>query len=346
VNRQSTPGHSGPAGARAPLTAQRQQASTQGKIISHNGPLPRSHAAVGGVASAARTGSAPSLASPPGPRLHRDYVRRRARQIAYGRWQPWAETADPVRDHVRRLRRAGVSYRAMARAAGVSPMTVCRLHRGDPARSRASRVHAAHAQRLLAVTSSALAQAGTRRDAVGTRRRLRALTAMGHPTVSLARRLDVPPSAVRAIISGEAATVTAAMHAAVCELYEQTWDLRPCERTPVERRAAAAARTRAAREGWPPPMGLDDDRIDDPAYQPRTRWHPATGTGVPPGHGHAPGNSASADQDDPPHPAVVPDARDRISGGDAGRRAAALSTDLGHGVAPVADRYDPGPANC
>jgi len=29
------------------------------------------------------------------------------------------------------------------------------------------------------------------------------------------------------------------------------------------------ARRRAEGHGWPPPMGLDDNRIDDPAYRPR-----------------------------------------------------------------------------
>jgi hypothetical protein len=125
---------------------------------------------------------------------------------------------------------------------------------------------------------------------------------MGYPAVSLARRVDVPPWAVRAVIGGRVNTVTAALHAAVCELYDQMWDLRPCERMPAERRAAAAARTRAARHGWPAPMGLDDDRIDDPGYQPRAGWHRGTGTGV------------------------------------ASRNA--LSTDPGRGVAPVADRYE------
>jgi hypothetical protein len=280
VTSQPTSGRPGPAGTRGKRIARREQANTPGEIIGPNATPPRSQAAIGDVAPGARTGSAPSAASLTGPRMHRDYVRSRARQIAYGRWQPWAETADPVRQHVRRLRRAGASYRAVARAAGVSPMTVCRLCRDEPPRTRVTRVHAAHARRLLAVTPGALRQSSARRDATGARRRLRALTAVGHPAVSLARRLEVPPSAVRAVIGGRATTVTAAMHVAVCELYEQIWDLRPFERMPAERRAAAAARTRAARHGWPPPMGLDDDRIDDPGYQPRTGWHPATGVGI------------------------------------------------------------------
>ena len=65
---------------------------------------------------------------------HRDYTRRRARQIAYGRWQPWAD-AEPVRQHVLRLRRGGASYRDIARAAGVSPMTVHNLVNGCRARN-------------------------------------------------------------------------------------------------------------------------------------------------------------------------------------------------------------------
>jgi hypothetical protein len=211
---------------------------------------------------------------------HRDYVRRRARQVAYGRWRPWAQNPDLVRAHVNQLRQGGASYRALARAGGVSPMTVLRLQRGVGSRAGAAptRVRADHAQRLLVITADSLVEG--RRDATGTRRRLRALTAVGHPAVSLACRLDVPSRVVWDIVRGRAASVTPAMHAAVRDLYDQIWDLRPPERTRADRRAAAAARTRAARHGWPAPMGLDDDRIDDPSYDPRTGWRPGTGVGV------------------------------------------------------------------
>ena len=60
---------------------------------------------------------------------HREYTRWRAGQIAYGRWEPWAD-AGPVRDHVRRLRQGGASYSAIASAAGVSAMTVHHLVNG------------------------------------------------------------------------------------------------------------------------------------------------------------------------------------------------------------------------
>src|ERR1022692_1550758 len=221
------------------------------------------------------------MATPVSP-AHREYVQWRARQIAYGRWNPWAG-AGPGPGHVRLLRRAGASDRAIARAAGVSTMTVYRLRRGEPARGGPvpGRIRAAHAQQLLAVTTTRLRHAAVRRDAAGTRRRLQALIAVGHPAASLARSAGLPPRVVWGIVRGTTATVSRDMHDGVCVLYERAWDLRPLERTAAQRRAAAAARRRAASQGWPAPMGLDDDQIDDHAYRPRARWRPAGGASLP-----------------------------------------------------------------
>jgi len=201
---------------------------------------------------------------------HRDYCRGRARQIAYGRWRPWADAA-PVCEHLRLIRAGGASYQTIARAAGVSPMTVHRLLDTRPASKNGApeRVRIATAERMLAVTSVMVADAVPRRDATGTRRRLRALIAIGHPEASLARRADLSPLAVSGIVRGHTATVTPATYTAVCGLYRQLWDQPPAERTPAERHAGRVARRRAEGHGWPPPMGLDDNRIDDPAYRPR-----------------------------------------------------------------------------
>jgi len=217
---------------------------------------------------------------------HREYVRRRARQIAYGRWQPWAD-AFIVRNHVRRLRATGASYESIACVAGVSPMTVHRVlcgkryteDRGRAGRQHLARVSAVAAQRLLAVTPALLEQVAVRRDATGARRRLQALIAVGHPPAALANRLAVAPRTVARIVRGTAATVSPGLHAAVCELYDRLWNMAPLERTLTERKATAAARALAAGRGWPAPMGLDDSRIDDPAYRPRARWRPTTVSG-------------------------------------------------------------------
>jgi hypothetical protein len=230
-------------------------------------------------------------------RSRQDYARRRARQIAYGRWEPWAPAA-PVRKHVQELRRSGASLRSIGRAAGVSPTTVHRLLRGEPYRCRAAphRMHADEARRLLAVTAGATEQVAARRDAAGTRLRLRALTAVGHPTVSLAVRLGLDPGTIRDIANGHTRTVSTAAHSDVAALYDEMWDQPPAERTGAQRRAAKAARARAARNGWPPPMGLDDSQIDDPGYRPRAHWRPVTGAypqplAAPHAAGHPPSRS-------------------------------------------------------
>jgi hypothetical protein len=215
---------------------------------------------------------------------HREYVRWRARQIAYGRWDPWGDAA-AVRRHVACLRLAEASYEAIASVAGVSPMTVRRFHCVNPRAGErresgprpSARVSAVTAQRLLAVTPAMVEQVAARRDATGARRRLQALIALGHPAASLAHRLRIAPRRVSSVVHGTTVTVTSFMHAAVCDLYDQLWDVHPPGRTLAERDAAAAARALAASRGWPTPMGIDDDRIDDPAYRPRAQWRPAAG---------------------------------------------------------------------
>ena len=114
----------------------------------------------------------------------------------------------------------------------------------------------------------------------GTRLRLRALAAMGHSDARMARALGQSPRVVTTVMSARARTVSRELRADVVALYEAWWDKRAPGRTPAERAAAAAARSRARRGRWCPGMGLDDDDLDVPGYRPRSGWRPATGTGV------------------------------------------------------------------
>jgi plasmid maintenance system antidote protein VapI len=211
-----------------------------------------------------------------GEAAHREYSRRRSRQIAYGRWQPWADAA-PVRYHVSLLRRHGASYRVIAEAAGVSPMTVHHLVNGTgrPPRPVPDRIGSALAERLLAVT---VPVAGTGwRDACGARRRARALVALGHCPSELARQAGVSVPRMARLVEGRTGRISPEFHAAVCRVYGRLWNQLPAERTRREQAIAGAARRRSEAAGWPPPMGLDDDRIDDPAYRTRTGWRRAAG---------------------------------------------------------------------
>jgi len=191
-----------------------------------------------------------------------------------------AAAADPApspaefRTQLDRLRAEGGTYRSIAGAAGLAPGTVHDLAAGrrtpTPATTRA----------LLAVSAPSLHRAHT--DAGGTRLRLRALHVMGHGSARIARALGVREMTIRDIVRGDAATVSTALRDAVIGLYDAWWDKRAPERTRAERAAATAARRRAIAGNWCAGAGLDDDELDTPGYKPRSKWKPATGTGIAP----------------------------------------------------------------
>ena len=126
--------------------------------------------------------------------------------------------------------------------------------------------HPRHHQGPAKVTSGTLHRA--RLDAGGTRLRLRALHVMGHGSARIARALGVREMTIRAIVRGDAATVSPKLRDAVTDLYDAWWDKRAPERTRSERGAATAARRRAIAGNWCAGAGLDDDELDTPGYRP------------------------------------------------------------------------------
>jgi hypothetical protein len=139
------------------------------------------------------------------------------------------------------------------------------------------------------VTSRHVSRA--RLDAGGTRLRLRALHVMGHNSARIARALSAREMTIRRLTRGDATSVSPHLRDAVTALYDTWWDKRAPERTRAERAAATQARHRAAAGNWCAAAALDDDQLDTPGYRPRSRWRPATGTGVapdihPPAHHH------------------------------------------------------------
>jgi len=156
-------------------------------------------------------------------------------------------------------------------------MTVHNLVNGRRARKQSApqRIGSVQARRILAVTPEAAA--AERRSACGTRRRLQALVALGHSPAHLAGQLGISQSRMRRLLHGQTCAVSSATHGEVCQLYSRMWYQLPTEGTRPEGVAADAARRLAETANWPPPMGLDDDRIDDPAYRPRAAWRRAAG---------------------------------------------------------------------
>jgi hypothetical protein len=182
-------------------------------------------------------------------------------------------SAEPVREHVLKLRAAGGTYASIGHAARTGAMTVHCI-----ANARRPKVQAEVATRLLAVSETDIC--GTHSPPGGTMWRLRALVAMGHTCSRMAAAIGVPPGTLRRIIRDEAQTISPQLRHAVITLFDTWWDKRPPQRTRQEQLAAGNALRRAALNNWPCPAGLDEDELDQPGYQPQCGWLPAAGTGT------------------------------------------------------------------
>jgi plasmid maintenance system antidote protein VapI len=134
----------------------------------------------------------------------------------------------------------------------------------------------------LTVTAAAGARPRPRLDAGGARLRVRALHVMGHGSARIARALSVREETIAKLVRGDTRTISPHLRDAITALYDTWWDKRAPERTRAERAAAARARTRASAGNWCAGAALDDAKLDTPGYRPRTRYRPASGTGVAP----------------------------------------------------------------
>jgi len=182
-------------------------------------------------------------------------------------------SAEPVRQHVLKLRAAGGTYASIGRAAGTGAMTVHRI-----VNARGPKMQAEVATRLMAVTEADIR--GTHPAPGGTMWRLRALVAMGHTCSRMAAATGIPPATLRRIVRGDALTVSPALRQEVTVLFDAWWDKTPPQRTRQEKLASHSALKRAALNNWPCPAGLDEDELDRPGYQPQYGWRYARGTGL------------------------------------------------------------------
>ena len=201
----------------------------------------------------------------------RAYNRNRKHQMAYGRWNAWAD-AGKVRQHVRMLRDNRGTWKAIAEAAGVSTMTVWGVLNLD------GEIKAATGAKLLAVAPEDLGL--LRVGAGGSLWRLRSLVAMGHTNLRMSRALGVTNDVINRLVAGEVETVTPELRRDILALWEAWWDRRPPARNQHEKISAAKARRKAREHKWPTPANLDEDQLEIPGYRPARSWRPATGTGV------------------------------------------------------------------
>jgi DNA-binding XRE family transcriptional regulator len=109
--------------------------------------------------------------------------------------------------------------------------------------------------------------------AIGTRRRIQALMAMGHSGTVIAQALGVTAQAVHKIETGTSPSVFAATAERVAEAYE-----RLCMTLPTGYHRNRV-RNRAARLGYAPPLAWDN--IDDPGERPNRGSDTTVGGGLP-----------------------------------------------------------------
>ncbi|HEX6434527.1 MAG TPA: hypothetical protein VFZ87_09800, partial [Gemmatimonadales bacterium] len=126
-------------------------------------------------------------------------ARVRSRAIAYGRWQPYVD-AGPVREHLHRLRAAGLGIERIIAVSGVGSGTVrVLLYGADDPGGRARQLRARTAERLLAIQVPATGPAsGALCDATATHHQLRTLLEAGWSWTQLADLLDRDPASLRA----------------------------------------------------------------------------------------------------------------------------------------------------
>lgn len=98
-------------------------------------------------------------------------------------------------------------------------------------------------------------------NATGSIRRVRALIAIGHDLISIAKAIGITDTALGRIINNEHERITARNAHAITALYSK-WAITPG--------TSIRSRNRAAALGWHGPMAWDADTIDDPNAEPET----------------------------------------------------------------------------
>jgi transcriptional regulator with XRE-family HTH domain len=185
------------------------------------------------------------------------YVRNRARQLAYGRWQSYRD-AEPCRRHVKALMESGLSLGRVAVLAGLGVSTVQKVMHGT------RRSGFVPSEKVLARTAAAILSVRLDLDAIadtalinvaGTRRRVQALAAIGYSLKEQAEAVGRLPANYRLILTK--GSVTAGTARTVRDLYD-TWSMTPAPDTWTTQRT----RRWAERQGWLPPMAWDDDLLD------------------------------------------------------------------------------------
>lgn len=173
----------------------------------------------------------------------------------YDRGQRWTTSAQPVTEHIKHLEQTGMSPSEIWKAAGISRTLFYRIRNDLNLRCRLVTARAVLAVQPTDRLPSKLTP-GQFVSGVGTRRRIRALLAIGWSHREMRARSRVLTAVT---LNQKGDMVTRSMHERVAALYnELSMTPGPSDRT----------RARAAALGYASPLAWDDDAIDDPKARP------------------------------------------------------------------------------
>lgn len=183
----------------------------------------------------------------------REAYRISQKRRKFGYSVPGFAEAGETRAKIGRLRDLGWPWKTIAAAAGRSSVTLMSIRAG-----RITRVTTATAQAVQAIPETPLPTGSIWVvSAIGTLRRLQALMCMGWSIEIIAERSGCRRSTLDRVRNGQK-VVRASTAARVAKVYDEL----SMTRGPSKRTAATAQRRH-----WVPPLGWDDDEIDDPAAQ-------------------------------------------------------------------------------
>ncbi|MFE6474546.1 hypothetical protein [Streptomyces rochei] len=197
---------------------------------------------------------------------HTRWCRRRRKLIAMGQWQPFVD-AEPVRERIRAINKAGMPTRVLAEKLNLSPTALEHVM---------WKRHGVASQQVRRETADAVMSYWPSLDdlpghclvdSTGTRRRVNALYALGWTRRALSARSGVAERSLsRALLKPR---VTADFARTICAVYDELWKRSPYP-TEVAETVARQTRRKAKEEGLVGPLAWDDDTIDDPAALPQT----------------------------------------------------------------------------
>lgn len=187
---------------------------------------------------------------PSAPKATQDPTYAKRWRLDQARNMPRQIDPTATRQHLAQLMAAGFTVRGIAAVTGISPASVSRLARGTYVTVRRST-----AAKILAVQPAMLLDRPDRAGlvpAVGTRRRIRALLAIGWRHQDLTPRLGYQSGVA---LSRPGTMIEQWKHAAAVRVYDELWSTQgPSE----------VSRTRAARVGHAPPLAWDEGTLDSP----------------------------------------------------------------------------------